>query len=525
MRLLLLLSVVTACNGEVGDPTPAGPGPTPGMPIYGAGLRILTPTQYGHSVRDLLGADVPVDEVCQWRSSIAAAQGSIAPDFAGRYETAAIAAAEFVFADPTRRAALVGCEPALAEADPCVRDFLARFGRRAWRRPLNETEITRYATRVASIGVSLGDVWRGLSFAVAGMLQSPYFLYRVELGEPDPIDRGRVRFTGEEMATRIAYLTTSGPPDEALLAAAESGSLDDAEGVRLEVERLLETPLGARGLEALAVDLFDLDAIPALEKDTTRYPLFTPAAARAMRDQLALTFRASGNYRDLFTTRATFMNADLAPIYGVTGEFGAELVPFEFPADSPRAGYLSLAGLNAYHSYQAKTSVTLRGLFVRRNLLCQSIPPPPRGVVTVLRDPDPGEMITTRDLVAEHEMPGCVACHGLMDPIGLALENFDAVGQFRADQNGITIDPSGNLDGIEFSSAEGLGQALSEHDDLAPCFIRNLHAYAAGHTTLPDEEAVIAGVAAELVDNGYDLRGAVISVAQSDAFRYGGRTE
>jgi hypothetical protein len=511
------------CTGAVGDP---GPENTPGPEaISGAGLRILTPTQFGNSVRELLGDDVPVDEVGQWRSSIAAAQGSIAPDFAGRYETAALAAADFVFADPARRSALVGCEPTLAEADACVREFLGRFGRRAWRRSLTEIEITRYATRVASIGASFSDPWRGLSFAVAGLLQSPYFLYRVELGEPDAIDPGRIRFTGYEMATRIAYLTTSSPPDDALLGAAEAGMLDDAGGVRAEVERLLATDAGARGLESLAVDLFDLDAIPALEKDVTLFPLFTPAAARAMRDQLALTFRTTGNYRDLFTSRSTFMNADLAPIYGVTGEFGAELVPFDFPADSGRAGFLSLAGLNAYHSYQGKTSVTLRGLFVRRNLLCQTIPPPPPGVSTVLRDVAPGEMITTRDLVAEHEMPGCVACHGLMDPIGLPLESYDAIGQFRDTQNGIAIDTTGSLDGVDFADAEGLGRALADHDALAPCFVRNLHAYASGHTTLPDEEAAIAAVAEAVIENGYDLRSAVISVATSDAFRYGGRTE
>jgi hypothetical protein len=162
----------------------------------------------------------------------------------------------------------------------------------------------------------------------------------------------------------------------------------------------------------------------------------------------------------------------------------------------------------------------LRGLFVRKTLLCQEIPPPPPSVDTTLPTAAPGELVTTRDLVARHQTdPTCASCHSRMDPIGLALEHFDAIGGWRETQNGLVIDPSGELDGTAFAGARGLGDALAEHPDLGACFVANLYAFAAGRTISWRERQQLEDVTRELVASGYDVREVFRAVATSEVFR------
>jgi hypothetical protein len=200
--------------------------------------------------------------------------------------------------------------------------------------------------------------------------------------------------------------------------------------------------------------------------------------------------------------------------------FGPDLVATELPADGPRAGILTLPGLLSLHAYPGKTSPALRGLFVRKVLLCQDIPPPPPSVDTTLPTMAPGELVTTRELVARHQTDAvCASCHGRMDPIGLALETFDAIGVHRETQNGLPIDASGRLDGVPFADARGLGETLATHPDLMPCFVANLYAFGAGRTLSLREREALQEIARERLEGGYDVREAMRAVATSDAFR------
>ena len=196
-QLLLGIAAValSACTGLIGEGTD---GSEASIAIGPAGLRLLTPIQYQNSVRDVLGAEVPA--IGQWRSSIAAAQGGVSLTAVEEYEAAANEASAYVFRDAGRRAALVTCVPEIAPDDACVREVVSTVGRRAWRRPLTSDELTRYAALAASNAALFSDPWRGIEFAVAGLLQSPNFLYRVELGEEDPDHSERLRFASHEMA-------------------------------------------------------------------------------------------------------------------------------------------------------------------------------------------------------------------------------------------------------------------------------------------------------------------------------------
>ena len=502
---------------STGDVPPAqhASGPT--------GLRLLTPTQYRNSVIDVLGP-VAAPTVGQWRSSIAAAQGGVASAGVEDYEEAAHTVTAELFADPALRLQVTGCTPTASPGDPCVATVLATLGRRAWRRPLAADELARYAgVAVDAAGLLGGDPWLGLQYAVAGLLQSPNFVYRVELGEPvAPEDPLYVRFTGHELASRLSYLLWNTTPDDELLAAAAAGELADEAGTMAQVDRLLASPRAQDGLVQLFVDMFDLDALLSLQKDVALLPAFTGTIGPAMREEMvrviADTVVVKRDYRQLFATTDGFVNAELAALYGLPGEF-TDFTPVTLPDN--RGGLLTLAGFLAINSGEASTSPTKRGLTVRRVLMCQSIPPPPPGVEAELPEPGDGEPMTKRDQLELHRSdPTCASCHQFTDPIGLALEHYDALGGFRALDKGLEIDPAGDLDGAPFTDAVELGALLGEHIAAGDCVVRNLYRYATGHIEQYSEQPAIDLMLAGLTDNGHDLTAAVEALARSESFRH-----
>jgi len=513
-------------SGATGD---SGEDPQDAAPVAGpTGIRLLTPAQYRSSVIDVLG-DVAAPAVGQWRSSIAAAQGGVAVATVEDYEEAAIAVTAQLFADPDARLLITGCEPTAEPEDPCVAQVLTALGRRAWRRPLVAEELVRYGQLAADVAQLLeGDPWLGLQHAVAGLLQSPNFLYRVELGAPtDPTDPLHVRLDGYELASRLSYLVWNTTPDDALLDAAAAGQLDDPAGISPHLDRLLASPRARDGALQLFVDMLDLDVLYSLQKNAELLPAFTPTIGLAMREELLRviddTVLQQRDYRRLFDTRGGFVDAELGALYDLPGPFEPGFNPVTLP--DTRGGLLTLAGFLAINSGEASTSPTLRGLTVRRILMCQTIPPPPPDVAPELPEPGDDTPMTKRELLQVHVSdPVCASCHQFTDPIGLALEHYDALGVYRATDRGLPIDPSGDLDGKPFPDAIALGDLFSEHLAVGDCLVRNLYRYATGHIEDPALAPVITLLRDALVDSGYDLTAAIDALARSEGFRYATRS-
>ncbi len=505
-------------GGEVDEPLASGP----------TGLRLLTPTQYRNSVADVLG-EVEVETIGQWRSSIAAAQGGVSAALVEDYEEAALAVSLEVFADPARRMEVAGCSPTMDADDACVVEVIERLGRRAWRRPLEADEVERYAgVATATAELLENDPWQGLGYAVGGLLQSPNFLYRVEVGEPIDEESDRTRLNGYELASRLSYLAWNTTPDEALLDAVEDGAFDDSEGIAGEVQRLLDSPRAREGAVQVFVDMLDLDALLSLQKDSVLLPAFTPTIGPSMREELVHTIEDTvvdgRDLRRLFDTPNGYVNAELAALYGISGEFDESFTEVALPEG--RGGLLTLGGFLAINSGEASTSPTKRGLLVRTVLMCQSIPPPPPDVEAELPEPEGEEPKTKREQLSEHaDNPACATCHDFMDPIGFGLETFDALGGYRLTDHGLPIDPSGELDGEPFADAVELGSRLSENPALAGCMVRNLYRYAVGHVEQPDEGPILEQMNAALADNDYDLRAAIEVLVTHEAFGVGLRSE
>jgi hypothetical protein len=497
-------------------------------------LRRLTVEQYRNTIRDLVG-DVTIDELeadtaLHGFTAIAAAQMTISPRATEQFSDAALKIADQVFADPARRARVASCDPA-ADAQ-CIRQTITTFGRRAWRRPLTQEEIDRYVDIGDKAAAALGgDKVQGLKWAVAGLFQSVNFLYRSELGVPDPKDPSRRVFTDYELASRLSYFVWNTTPDDGLLDAAERGELAAGDGLVNQAKRLIESPRAREAIGGFFGELFHLGTLSDLPQQTTAFPQMSATIGPAMREETQrflteIAFSESTDFRSIFDTRKTWVNAELARLYGVAAPAGSGFVEVTLPADGMRAGILGQASFLAINAHATTSSPTLRGKFIRETMLCQAIAPPPPDVVTDLEETaGPGPKTMRQKLSVHATNATCNTCHSKMDPIGLTFENFDGIGAFRTMDADQVIDATGELDGVKVNDARGLAEALKNHPDLATCMARTLYRYAAGHLETEGEQPLVKALGDDFVKNGAHFRGLLLGVVQSAGFRYAAHPE
>ncbi len=529
-----VLAVGVVAIGCAGDGPGAGSGPL-ASPIEAGpvAMRRLTETQYRASVADILGDGLSIAgriEPDNRRSGLLAVGSSyVSVTAAGfeQYESIARSLAEQALA-PERRADFVPCEPAdggPVDAD-CAAMFIRKVGGRLLRRPLTDAEVESRVAIAAEAGATLGDFYAGLELVLTTLLVSPDFLFRIEDVESGSSDAQRL--TSRAMATRLSYFLWNSTPDEELQRAAEAGELIDDEGVATQVDRMLESPRIEDSVRAFFGDLYSFEDIEQglVSKDPTLFPAFTQdligdAGEQTLRVIVDHMLTSDGDYRDLFTTRQSFMTRKLGVVYRVPVAATEGWEPFEFPADGERAGILTHLSLLALHSHPGRSSPTLRGKFVREVLLCQDVPPPPGDIdFASFSDASTPNRRTARQRLEAHVAnPACAGCHGLMDPIGLALEQLDGIGALRTEENGATIDPTGELDGVSYTDARGLGVVLSRHPALGPCFVRSFFRYATGRDTVEGEEPFLVSLEQRMSGLGYRMRDLMRTIALSDAFR------
>ncbi len=560
VAFICMASLFAGCRGEIGDvgrPTGGtGPGTMTGGPGSGTGsgtgsttggpdafhpappaLRRLTVAQYQNSVRDLLGnaitlpSDIEADTSISGFASVAASRTALSPHATEQFETAALAVSHQALADTATRASLVKCTPTGPTDATCASQFITSIGRRAWRRPLTPDEVSRYAGIVTSAGMVLNDFFKGAEYALAGILQSPYFLYRDELGVPDPADSSRRVLGGYDLATRLSYFLWSSTPDDALLDAAAGGTLGNDAGLRAAADRLLASTRAHDAAQSYFGELLRLGDLDDLAQLSSVFPQMSATLGASMRTETlrvldAIAMTGDNDFRQLFDTPTTFVNAELAKLYGLSAPAGTGFVQATLPATGARAGFLGQASFLALNAHPESSSPTRRGKFIREVLLCEAIPPPPPNVDTTLPPDVPGSAKTTRQKLEVHRsVATCAACHTMMDPLGLGLENFDGIGAFRSTQAGLPIDASGELDGVAFKDARSLGTALRNHPKLGECAARSILRYALGHIEIASEEPVISVLAQQFGTDGYRFRALLSAVVQSGGFRYAGNLD
>ena len=421
-------------------------------------------------------------------------------------------------------AAFIGCDPA-SGTDACFEALLASFGERAFRRPLEAEEAARIRGTFAKVKAGLG-FQEGMQAAIERILQSPQFLYRLELASAGQAGL-RTRLTGRELATRLSYLIQAGAPDPQLRAAAASGSVESSEALRAEALRLLGQP----GARAQFQHLFDqwlgLEAAERANKDMQLYPAFSPEIARLMAEEtrtflVRLLLEKQGGFGQLFSADFSYVNASLAGYYGLAGPAGDSFERVQLPA--PRAaGLLAHGALASLHATDKTTHPIKRGAFVRTRLLCDLLPPPPANVPAA---PAFTGHETARELLAKHTAaPECRGCHELIDSIGLGFENLDAAGRWRdSDVNGAPIDASGAIQ--QGGDAEGpftgvveLGRKLAGSEKVRDCVATQFFRFSFGREPAETDHCVLDELSRAVAEGG-DYEQLVLALVASDAFQY-----
>jgi hypothetical protein len=493
-------------------------------------LRIVTGDQYLNTLAYVFGPDVrpdarfPPTERTDGLLEVGASRAGVTDSQLEMYQKTAAAVATMVV-DPSRRNFLIPCQPKDEKAADrgCATQFLSRVGRLLYRHPLTPEKTQELVDQASVSADKLKDFYQGLAVALEAVLVSPKVLFVAEASEPDPNHPGHQRLTAYSLAARLSYFLWNAAPDDMLLKAAESGEIQTEKGRAKIVAMMLASPRLEAGMRAFFDDMFGFDDFSSLAKDPIVYPAFTGVTVEDAREQTLRTtidvlLREKKDYRDLFTTRETFLSPSLAALYRMpTASDG--WMRYEFPPDSPRTGLLTQISFLAGHSHPGRSSPTLRGKALREILLCQPVPRPPANVdFSAVENPDPS-LHTARDRLGLHRKnPVCAGCHKITDPMGLALENFDGAGQYRETEKGSKIDTSGSLDGREFTNVVGLSQALHDHPGVPACLTKRIFAYGTGSAVGPDDVEIMNYINARFAAAGYRLPDLLRTIAMSRAF-------
>jgi hypothetical protein len=494
-------------------------------------MRRLTEDQYRQSIADIFGADIKVagrfePEVRDGLLAVGTSEVTVSrAGFEQYYAMARGIAAQAV--DEKHRDAVVGCRPAdpAAPDAACAGQFLGRVGRLVLRRPLAPDEVAARVAVASATATARGDFYAGLEFALSGLLSAPEFLFRLDGTRPDPQQPGGVRLDPYAKAARLSFLLWNTTPDDTLLSAAEKGDLDDPRGLAAQVDRLLASPRAEAGVRAFFADFLGFDGFATLEKDPVIYPAYMPKVSRDAREQTLRTvvdhvLVKKADYRDLFTTRHTFLTRPLGAVYRLPVEARDGWDEVDLPAGDPRVGIQSHLSFTALHAHPGRSSSTLRGKAVRELLLCQPVAAPPNNVnFAIVQDTSNPNFKTARERLGAHATdPTCAGCHKVIDPIGLALESFDGAGQMRAEENGARIDLAGEMDGHRFEGAAGLGQALHDSPAASQCLVDSLYRYAVGRTPAEGERAWVGWLESGFARDGYRIPELLRRIALSPAF-------
>lgn len=538
VRLVLAASLASAgCSGVISDPPGSGePRPTDMLPRAGdpsacepaalpARVWRLTDTQYANAIRDLL----PVDEVPDVRTpgttnhdfvspaELLRVDGALAFQYQAAAEQLAAVAAE-------RLDAWLPCDAASEGDAACGAALIDRWVSRAYRRPLSADERADLLG-LFEVGAEEG-LAGGVSLVVEAVLQAPSFLYRTELGagtEEEALD-----LTSHELASQLAFFLIGSIPDEPLWAAAEDGSLLDDAVYEAHVDRLLATERVQRNLDRTVLAWLGTERVLVADKDPDAYPELDADLRRSMYRETERFLHEvlwgdtlSGDLRALLTSTETWVDGPLAAHYGLEGISGDTPVPVTLPRDE-RAGILTHASLLTALSGAAETSVVHRGLFVRKALLCQTLPAPPDGVD--LGDEDTAAL-SEREFAAQRaDNTACRGCHQLIDPVGLVFEHYDPIGRFRLEDHGAAVDATGALshtrdaDG-ELDGAIELAERLAGSNQVSQCIAGQMLSHAFGRPLGEDDACALGQVNERFEGSGQQLREVFRAIALLDEWR------
>ena len=538
-RYTLTLSLATALSafgcteGKVIGTMPGARAPLQceATPPPRAPMRLLTNLQYDNTIFDLLGDDTrpsrdfpPENRLLGFNNNADAHQAS--PLLLDKY----MLAAEAVAGRAAER--LDQIAPCSGDEDGCGRAFISGFGARAYRRPLEQDESDALFSLFSSTR-QLRGYPAAITTVLEAILQSPQFLYRVDAYPPPTPETGAVAIGSYELASRLSYFFWNTMPDAELFEAADARRLDDAQELEAQARRMLADPRSRAMVADFNRQWLNLDAIPTLAREAADVSN-VPDVLSDLRTSLArfvdsAYWEEGGSFDSLFLSPTVFVNQNLAGLFGVPPPASSEFEPVALAGD--RLGLLMQPAVMALYAHPDQTSPVQRGVFVREQILCNLLPAPPPNVNNTPPDPDPSA--TTRERFRVHTaLDDCARCHKMIDPVGFGFENFDQLGRYRADENGLSIDTSGEiallgdpeLDG-PFQTPAELAARIAGSQRARDCLALHWYRYAMGHGETTNDRCSIDQVKTTFRDSGGDLKELLVAITLTDAFRFRPPTE
>ena len=425
------------------------------------------------------------------------------------------------------RARVFSCRPtAPGEERPCAREIIATLAAAAYRRAL-ETDDVDDLMVFFDLGVEDGGFEVGIRTALQAILASPHFVFRLEEVPADAQPGDVYRLRDIDVATRLSYFLWGTYPDEELVELAEAGRLSDPAVLEAQARRLLDDPRSEALATRFASQWFRLQDLEKIHPDALLYPYWDHRLVEAMLRETELFFdhivRSDAPFFELLTADYTFANERLARHYGIPGVTGEDFRRVEIP-DEARRGLLGHGSILTLTSHADRTSAVLRGKWVMEVLLGSPPPPPPPDVpdLEATDEAEDGRFLTVRERMEMHRSnPACRSCHRVIDPIGLALENFDVTGAWRIKEQGRAVDTTGELyDGTPIRSAADLRAALLEREDsLVRTFVENLMAYALGRRIEYYDMPTVREIARVAKADDFRMTSFIMEVVKSAPFQ------
>ena len=429
--------------------------------------------------------------------------------------------------DTASRARIFVCRPAAGDAAAetgCARTIFATLARRAYRRPVTDADVARLMPFYEA-GARAAGFEAGVRAGLERILIDPEFLFRFERDPEGAAPGGVHRLGGLELASRLSFFLWSSIPDDELLELAARGALGDPATLERQVRRMLADRRARALVDNFAGQWLSIRNVQGLAPDPNLFPGFDENLREAFRRETELfvesQLRGDRSVVELLTADYTFLNERLARHYGIPGVRGNRLRRVRL-ADARRGGLLGHGGILAVTSYGNRTSPVLRAKWVLENILGTPPPPPPADVPGLPDSGEHGEPRTVRERLAQHRRnPVCASCHAPMDPLGFALENFDAVGEWRTHDEGLPVDASGVLaDGTRFDGPAELRAVLAaRREQFVETFTAKLLTYALGRGLESYDQPVVRAIARDAAEGGYRWSAIVLGIVRSTPFQ------
>jgi hypothetical protein len=487
-------------------------------------MKRITHREYNNAVRDLLGDDgkpadafPPDTQVGLFDNTIDAQ--TVSQLLGDSYLDTAVSLAEGI--DDVN--GLVGCDAATGDA--CVRPFVERFGRRAYRRPLTTAEVDALLAKSAEAREAEGAA-TGVRVVVASILASPNFLFKPEAGGDTSALPNAKQATAFELASRVATLIWASVPDDPLLDAAQNGELVTREQVADQARRMLDHDNAKAAIASFYEQWLGLPLLSAASKDPDQFPMWSDTLRDSMREETKrfishVLWEDDAHLSTLFTAPYSFINASLAELYGVSDGPADDTTFVKTDLDpTQRAGVLTQGAFMSSYANPQFSSPIKRGKWVRVRMLCQELPDPPANVPA---PPPPSPDVSTRERFQMHtESAACSGCHVLIDGLGFGLENYDGIGKFRTMENGAVVDASGRVNESdideEYTGGVELAALLARSGQARDCLPTQWLRYAMGREEDDEDTCSLVSLRQAFEASGGDMRELMVALTQTDAF-------